>query len=221
MAKKSGEDSKAKNGFNDVIGLALLFAALILVVAQWSFDKNDISFLTTHPNKSQHNWIGLLGAWLAYASFFVLGGAAYLLPVLLAIFGGSYLLNLFSYLRERIGWSVVWSVLLLASVAGLLFLADDGGRSGRFHVLKGIASAGGWLGYLSYGQTANWEFGLCLLNKLGAGIIYAALAMISLLFLTNFHLGVWIRAVLRKENFAPVQEQKSADELAVGMRYKF
>ncbi len=218
MAKKSGEDSKAKNGFNDVIGLALLFAALILLVAQWSFDKNDISFLTTHPNKSQHNWIGLLGAWLAYASFFVLGGAAYLLPVLLTIFGGSYLLNLFSYLRERIGWSAAWSALLLVSVAGLLFLADDGGRTGRFHVLKGINSAGGWLGYLSYGQTRSWEFGFCMLGNLGAGIVYAALAMISLLFLTNFHLGVWIRAVLRRENFAPVQEQKSADELALEKR---
>ena len=32
MAKKSGDDSKAKNGFNDVIGLALLFTALILLV---------------------------------------------------------------------------------------------------------------------------------------------------------------------------------------------
>src|SRR5882672_2672430 len=71
MAKKSGADPKAKNGFNDVIGLTLLFAALILLVAQWSFDKNDISFLTTQPSKSLHNWIGLLGAWLAYGSFFV------------------------------------------------------------------------------------------------------------------------------------------------------
>ena len=81
MAKKSGENSNAhsKNGFNDVIGIALLFAALIILVAQLSFDKNDISFLTTHPNKSPHNLIGLFGAWIAYAIFFVFGGAAYLI----------------------------------------------------------------------------------------------------------------------------------------------
>jgi len=218
MAKKSGDDPKAKNGFNDVIGLALLFAALILLVAQWSFDINDISWRTTHPNKSLHNWVGLIGAWLGYASFFVFGGAAYLMPLLMAVFGGSYLLNLFGYLRERLTWSLFWAGLLLLAVSGLLFLSDDGGHSGRFYMSKGINSAGGMLGYISYGQTHDWEFGFCLLGTLGAGIVYAALAMISLLFLTNFHLGVWIRAVLRKENFGPVEAAKSPEEQALEKR---
>ncbi|HEV2694220.1 MAG TPA: DNA translocase FtsK [Verrucomicrobiae bacterium] len=218
MAKKSGDDPKAKNGFNDVIGLALLFAALILLVAQWSFDKNDISSLTTHPNKALHNWIGLIGAWLGYASFFVFGGAAYVLPLLLAVFGGSYLLNLFGYLRERVTWSTVWAGVLLLALAGLLFLSDDGGRTGKFHVSKGINSAGGALGYLAYGQTRDWDFGFCLLGNMGAGIVCAALVMISLLFLTNFHLGVWIRAVLRKENFGPVEPAKPAEEQALEKR---
>jgi S-DNA-T family DNA segregation ATPase FtsK/SpoIIIE len=218
MAKKPGDDPKAKNGFNDVIGLVLLAAALVLLVAQWSFDKNDISFISTQPNKLMHNWIGLLGAWLAYGSFFVLGGAAYLVPVLLAIFGGSYLLNLFGFLRERVRWSSFWACLLLLAVSGLMYLSDDGGHTGRFHVSKGITTAGGMLGYLSYGQTHDWDFGFCLLGNLGAAIVYSALGLISLLFLTNFHLGVWIRAVLRKENFKPVEAEKSPEELALEKR---
>ncbi|MDR3458055.1 MAG: DNA translocase FtsK [Verrucomicrobiae bacterium] len=218
MAKKSGDDPKAKNGLNDVIGLAVLFAALILLVAQWSFDRNDISSITTHPNKALHNWVGLIGAWLAYASFFVFGGAAYVLPLLMAVFGGSYLLNLFGYLRERLIWSMVWACVLLLAISGLLFLADNGGHIGRFHESKGINSAGGMLGYLSYGQTRDWDFGFCLLGGMGAAIVYSALVLISLLFLTNFHLGVWIRMVLRKENFGPVETAQSPEEQALEKR---
>jgi len=218
MAKKSGEASNSKNGFNDVIGFVLLAVALLLLVAQLSFDRNDISFITTHLNKPPSNWIGLIGAWLAYGSFCLLGGAAYLIPLLAGIFGVSYLFNSFSYLRERLIWSLIWTAVLLVAVSGVLFMADDGGHNGRFHLVKGIQSAGGALGYLTYGQTQNWEFGFCMLGYLGAVIVYAALGMISLLFLTNFHLGHWIRALLHKDNFSPATEVKSAEEIVLEKR---
>ncbi len=218
MARKSGDDSNSKNGFNDVIGIALLALALLLLVAQLSFDRNDISFLTTHLNKPLFNWIGLLGAWLAYAGFFFLGGAAYFLPPLLALFGTAYFLNFFGYLRERLRWSVLWSLLFLVAVSGLLYLADDGGHNGRFHLQKGIQSAGGALGYLTYGQTQNWEFGFCLLGNLGAVIVYAVLGLISVLFLTDFQLGNWIRALMHKEKSAPETEVKSAEEIGFEKR---
>ena len=218
MAKKPDVESPSKHGLNDIIGITLLALALLLLVAQWSFDLNDIPFLTTHFNKSPHNWIGLIGAWLAYAGFFLLGGAAYLLPLLLALFGCSYFLHFFGYLRSRLLWSLAWSLLLLLAVSGLMYLADDGGRIGRFHLSKGITSAGGYLGYLSYGRTRNWEYGFCLLNNIGAIIVYASLGLVSLLFLTNFHLGIWIRALVRKENFQAVPTPASPEEIALEQR---
>jgi S-DNA-T family DNA segregation ATPase FtsK/SpoIIIE len=105
MSRKS--PSNSGNGFNDIIGVALLGAALLLLVAQLSFDRNDIAFLTTQLNKPPHNWIGLLGAWLAYGFFFMLGAVAYVLPGLLAVFGVAYLLNFLSYLHERLRWSLL------------------------------------------------------------------------------------------------------------------
>ncbi len=217
MAKKTGETPK--HGFNDVIGIVLiLFIALPLLCAQLSFDKNDISFITTHLNKPLHNWIGLIGAWLAYGSFSLFGGAAYLVPLLAGIFGVSFWFGFFGYLKERVGWSLLWTAVLLISVSGVLFMADDGGHNGRFHFVKGIHSAGGMLGYLTFGQTSNWEFGFCLLGNLGATIVYSALGLISLLFLTNFHLGHWIRAVLHKDNFAPAADAKSDEEIALEKR---
>ena len=49
-AAMSRKTPDSHNGFNDVIGVALLAAALLLLVAQFSFDRNDISFLTTQAN---------------------------------------------------------------------------------------------------------------------------------------------------------------------------
>ncbi len=215
MSRKPGDNHN--HIFNDVVGIVLiLFIALPLFFAQLSFDKSDLSFLTTHQNVSPHNWIGTLGAWLGYASFFMLGGAAYLLPPLLVLFGISYWLNICGYLHERLLRSLLWTFLLLVAVSGVLYLA--GGHNGRFAESKGITSAGGFLGYLSFGQTANWEFGFFLLGKLGATIVYSALGLISLLFLTNFHLGGWVQLLLRRENFAPVPEFKSPEEAALEKR---
>ncbi len=69
------------NGLNDIIGVALLAAALLLLVSQVSFDRYDLSFIRTPPNKPIHNWIGPFGAHVAYASFFLFGLGAYRPPV--------------------------------------------------------------------------------------------------------------------------------------------
>ena len=91
MSRKSSSDSG--NGFGDIIGVALLAAALLLIVAQLSFDRYDISFFKDPHNEPIHNLINVIGAYLAWGSFLPLGLAGYLVPVLLAAFGVAYLLN--------------------------------------------------------------------------------------------------------------------------------
>ena len=66
MSRKASPESEHR-GFADVIGVALLALALLLVVAQFSFDHCDIPSLCTPHNKPAHNWIGPLGAHLAQA----------------------------------------------------------------------------------------------------------------------------------------------------------
>ena len=215
MSQKTGEDSK--NGFNDVIGIALLALALLLLVAQLSFDYHDIPFSGDPHNKPIHNWIGTIGAYLAWLTFLPFGLTAYLLPWLFAAFGAAYLLNFLGYLRENLRWSLLWTGLLLVSICGLLFILDNARLLGSAHVGIGAQSAGGALGYVTYGQYAHREFGFCLLGNLGATIVYASLGLISLLFLTNFHLGGWIRVLLQKAPAAE-DEAKSADELALEKR---
>jgi S-DNA-T family DNA segregation ATPase FtsK/SpoIIIE len=138
------------------------------------------------------------------------------LPVLFAAFGVAYLLNVLGYLRERLRWSVLWSAVLVMSLTGLLYLLDSAGWLGNLREDIGSQSAGGWLGFVTYGQTPHYEYGFCLLGKVGAIIVYATLCLISLLFLTNFQLGEWIRSFLQKEPAAA--EPKSADETALERR---
>ena len=218
MSRKTPD---SHHGFNDVIGIALLAGALLLLVAQFSFDRNDISFLTTQANASAHNWIKTPGAYLAWSSFLLFGITAYTLPWLLALFGFAHLLNFLSYLRDRLRWSVLWSALFLISLTGLLYLADNGGMRGKFHETIGAQSIGGLLGYATYGEIRhpnyNFQYGFSLLGPVGAMIVYAALCMISLLFLTNFKLGGWIRALLQKDP-VEIEAEKSGDEAVLERR---
>src|SRR5665213_2822194 len=215
MSRKTAD---SQNGFNDVIGVALLALALLLLVAQLSFDRNDISFLTTQTNSSTHNWIKLPGAYLAWLSFLFLGIIAYLLPFVLALFGVAYLLNFLGYLRERLRWSVLWSAILLISLTGLLHMMDRSGLFGKWREHIGSQSAGGWLGFVTYGQTQKYNFGFSMFGPLGATIVYSALCLISLLFLTNFKLGEWIRAWLQKAKIPAVEPEKFGEEIALDRR---
>jgi len=116
MSRKSPSDSN--NGFSDVIGFALLAAALLLLVAQFSFDRYDLSFVSASnaSHHQTHNWIGPLGANVAYAFFFIFGLAAYVFPFLIAAFGVGHVCNFLSYLRERRLWFGLWSAVLIFSL---------------------------------------------------------------------------------------------------------
>jgi DNA segregation ATPase FtsK/SpoIIIE, S-DNA-T family len=214
MSRKTAD---SHNDFGDVIGVALLAAALLLLIAQLSFDRNDISFLTTKANPSAHNWIKTPGAYLAWGSFLLFGITAYVLPWLLALFGVAYLLNFLSYLRERLRWSVLWSGVLLMSLTGLLHIMDNADWLGKIRESIGSQSAGGWLGFVTYGQTQNRNYGFSMLGPIGATIVYLALCLISLLFLTNFQLGGWIRTLLQKDS-VEIEPQKSGDEAILERR---
>ena len=206
----SRKTSKPHHGWNDVIGVALLALALLLFVSQVSFDRFDISFFSDPPNKPVHNRIGIAGAYVAWSSFLVLGVIAYVLPWLLAFFGFAYLLQFLSYLRERLWWSLVWASVLVISLTGLFHVFDNEHWFGNLHVAIGAQSAGGFLGYATYGQTRDYNFGFSLLAPFGATLVYGVLALISVLFLTNFRLGEWIRFLVQQ------QGERRREKAAVG-----
>jgi S-DNA-T family DNA segregation ATPase FtsK/SpoIIIE len=189
--------------------------ALPLLVAQLSFDRYDLSFIHIPANKPVHNWIGPFGAHVAYASFFVFGIGAYAFPLLVAVFGLGYLFNFWPHLRERRLWSGIWGLVLMLSLTSLLNMMD-----GLFQPLRenlDVQSAGGWVGKTLFQfRLFGFDWGFWVLGSVGATIVYLAFCFISLLFLTDFQLGEWIRRFLQKEPAAA--EPKSADETALERR---
>ena len=203
MARKVSAHSESSRGFNDIIGIVLMGFAVLLLVALFSYHPRDVSANILPTNPSVRNWIGPFGAWMACGCFRWAGAAAYVLPVLLFLVGLGCFFDAFAYLRRR--W--LWELVLFLCLMGLLDLYKD-----RLETLQTNinATAGGILG-LNLNQHLFDYFG-----RAGATILYLMLYFISLLFLTNFQLGNWLRAVFGRRE-APADEAPS-DEQALDRR---
>ncbi len=212
MARKSGEAPNSKNGMRDVIGIVLLLFGALLLLAQLSFDRYDLAFYKEPHNKHVHNLIGPMGAHFAHWFFVLLGLGAYLLPWMAGLFGVAFLFGVLPHLRERARWFSLWIAVLLIAVTGVFYLLDAHNLAGFAREHIGASNAGGEAGRLTF------EYAFWMLGNLGAAIVYSALGLISLLFLTNFRLGHWIRAIWSKENAAPEDQFKTEEELALEQR---
>ena len=177
MARKATSDAEPARGFNDVVGLVLLACAVLLLAALLSYDPHDLASNIVPPNPSAHNWIGPFGAHLAYRAFRWLGVAAYLVPLVLLALGLGCFFHAFAHVRRR--W--LWLLILLLCCSGLLDL-----HQGYLHRLQ-TQPPGGIIG-IGLNQYLFGYFGTA-----GATVLYLMLYFISLLFLTNFQLGEWLR----------------------------
>ncbi len=222
MARKASADSDSARGFNDIIGLVVLVLALLLLIAQLSFDRYDLSFVRNPPNKPVHNLIGPAGAHVAYFFFLVFGVGAFALPLVLAIFGVAYIPDWLRWLRlgnlaeatdhfrERWLWHSVWAVVYLLSFCGLLHMMDAAALLQSLSRRLCAPGPGGWLGMTSY------DYGFWMLGPVGAVIVYSALCLTSAFFLTNFRLGEWFRSLWSRKGGAiePSPEEEALERKA-------
>jgi DNA segregation ATPase FtsK/SpoIIIE, S-DNA-T family len=199
MARKDAQKAGAPRGLSDVIGIVLLAAGLLLLVAQLSFDPYDLAAHRNPPNQTPNNWIGGAGAWGANILFQWFGAGAFVLPFLLLVFGGGYLFEMFSYLQRRWAWAGV------LFVSSLSFFELYAGTLRNLCKNINAPSAGGHIGKFLNDYIFG-HFGVP-----GATIILIALYAISLLYLTNFRLGEWLRAAwIRKtkdESWTPEEKE--------------
>ena len=217
MARKDSESTPEHHGFNDVVGVVLLGLALLLFIAMASFDRYDIKATTTMPNVFAHNWIGRAGAWIAHYFFQAFGAAAFVIPVLSLLFGFSCFFNTLHYLRRR--WA--WGLVLFFCCVGFLSLFTNERVLSQLNQNPNLANAGFLehvsrnLGTASAGGVAgvwlNQVFGN--FGRPGASIIYITLYAVSLLFLTNFRLGEWVRGLFEKTPEG--EEEMSPEERAL------
>lgn len=118
MARKTSANSEPGHGLNDVLGLALMGLAVLLLAALLSYDRHDVAENALPTNPSVRNWVGPFGAKLAFYWLRWVGAAAYEVPALLLLVGLGCFFAPFSYLRRR--WP--WTVVLFICCMGLLDL---------------------------------------------------------------------------------------------------
>ena len=183
MARKDEKKSQP-HALNDVIGIVLGAAALLLLVALLSYDPHDSASNLNPPNNPLRNLGGPLGAWVALMLFRVFGIGAFMIPVLLAMFGLGYILEFLAYLQKR--WA--WGLVLLLCCMGLASMFEaDLSLLQRLQVALNAPSVGGFLGQFLYRDVLSY------VGKVGATIVLGAVYVISLIYLTNFKLGQWCR----------------------------
>jgi DNA segregation ATPase FtsK/SpoIIIE, S-DNA-T family len=182
MARRVSAETEAPRGFSDVVGIVLLCVAVLLLASLLSYHPHDVSANSLPANPSVQNWVGPFGAWTAYYWFFWTGAGAYVAPVLFLLVGLGCFFGSLAYMRRR--WP--WAVILLLCCVGMLQLYQKYLPNAPPY-LRG--TLGGVLG-VNLNDHVFGYFGVP-----GATVLYLMLYFISLLYLTNFHLGEWVRAV--------------------------
>ncbi len=148
-----------------------------------------------------------MGAWLANGLFFLFGAGAFVLPPLMLMFGLGYLFEFFSYIRRRL----LWASVLFISCLGLLGLYDTWLERLRANI--NAPNAGGLFGSIAKDHLTT------LLGKPGLTIIFVTIYAVSLVFLTNFQIGEWVREKMsgkKKEKADPAAtpEEKELERKA-------
>jgi len=173
-----GKDSKHSGG-REIWALILVGLSLLLLLSLISYNPYDVGHVAASEHRPVANFIGPIGAWIAFGTFQAFGLAAYGLMAVLAVIGATLLLG------KELPWrgKISAGVLLLVSLSGLLHLA---GLVRAQHALNLPDSAGGFLGLLVGG------FFQKVLGTMGTAIIFVVAYLISLILLINFRPSYWV-----------------------------
>ena len=133
-----------------------------------------------------------------------------MIPFLMMLFGVSLVTRYLSHLRHKWkGWAA--ALVYMFGITGLLGLFTDSELIKNVIEAKGLASLGGYLGW-----GVNYIFGA--FGDIGSGILYTALILSSLYFLTNLQpVEIWHWTVDAWENWRDRREQTG---LAAGEPYQ-
>ncbi len=183
----------------EVNAILLLGMSVVLFLSFVSFVPGDISALKEPPNSPAQNFVGPLGAWVAYLLALPFGNCVWLLFALALGFGLAFL-----FASEQMGWrQVYWTALMLLSGCGL---ADKLQISMDSTLAQCGHGPGGFLGSFIAGTL------LAPVAPAGPYIILPTIWLISIVMLTGFrpiHTGALLLMKLQ-EAWAVKREQASA-----------
>ena len=169
--------------WNEVFALVLLGIGTLLFLALISYSPKDLpSWIwfskVSSPNSPAQNFIGPLGAIVAGFCYFMIGGASYLLAVVLLGFGAAKLFHAQLRVTRRAGWIA----LFVASGACLLHLQTQFLRD--WNSAFNIQGPGGWVGYY---------FGRHVFERMMGGV--GSIILLSGIYATSLILMTGLRPI--------------------------
>ena len=168
--KSAGLDQR-----HEMVGVVLLTLALLFILSLLSYSPRDpILFETSLHDEPPFNLIGRVGMTLATGVFWLIGGAAYLLPVALGVLGGRCFLagRLSMTLRSAVGFAFL--LFFLSMALALRVPGIPTASSGWTH----LGQAGGYIGHLLSELLVGY------LAPVGAHIVVFAGLVVSVLIAT-------------------------------------
>ncbi|MFH1442111.1 MAG: DNA translocase FtsK [Candidatus Omnitrophota bacterium] len=175
-----------KQRINEIQGVILISAGLIILASLISFTPFDLSFYTSHPNIPPKNFIRGFGAYFAGILFFLFGKSSFVIPFLVLFLGG----RLFKQDKPDLRFpKILGFLILILSISSLI---------GTF-TLKNAAikfSHAGFLGFIISSFTTAY-FG-----KLGSSILFLTLIILSFVLVTDILISTFFVNILgRIESF--------------------
>lgn len=203
--------------FTHEVALVLGAAGLLFwLLALLSYSPQDPSFSTSGGAVLVANWGGRLGAWLADASYFLLGYSAWWC---LAAGLRAWLASLARWMRGADGRGPHWLHTRWAFWAALavLLVASTGLEWTRLYRLEdGLPDhAGGALGFITGPLGMNW------LGFTGSGLVFVALLVLAAAVVFRFswsHVAERLGAAIDGFIEARREKREIAEDLALGQR---
>jgi len=207
MARKK---KKTANVRREATGILMQALWVLLLLALVSFDVKDTSSWAS-GTESTLNYIGPVGAWMAWGILLTFGLAGFLFPLVMAVWG----ILMIVHSSERVWPRVLW---MLGILCGICVLIDiqlpfwDDLSPVRFGV---DGMPGGFIGFF-----VGRQFLTRFLGVGGAAIISVGVIVGGLFFVSQTHpkelwgalAGIWARLQGRREEWA--DSRRSAQQQA-------
>ena len=161
---------------SEFVGVALFALSLLWLIALASYSPSDpVWFFNTGADVQPSNFAGRIGAFLGELAFQLLGYAAYLIPLVLAVIGWHYF---WCRVLDAAYTKLVGAALLFGCVSSFLALTF-----GSLQVAGKEFRAGGYVGAALAGVLAEY------LNRTGSIILILTLLFLGVILATQFSFG--------------------------------
>ena len=163
-----------KRVFREIGGIVCFFAAVIVILALFTFNVNDPGWSHTGTAADVNNSVGRAGAWFADVAFYLFGFMAYLIPVLLLVVGWA----LFSDHKRKTPRQYQPFAFVRVIGIALMLLSASGLADLHFGVPEGSLPTGTFGGGI-LGTEVAWRL-VTFLEALGTTLLLLALFFCSL-----------------------------------------